>query len=65
VAANGRLRERLTQLAAERGVRLVLAPPEYCTDNAAMAAIAWEQLARGETADLNVDVLPGSIRSAR
>ncbi|MBM4143424.1 MAG: tRNA (adenosine(37)-N6)-threonylcarbamoyltransferase complex transferase subunit TsaD [Lentisphaerae bacterium] len=40
VALNGRLRERLAALAAAAGVRLVLADPAYCTDNAAMVAAA-------------------------
>jgi N6-L-threonylcarbamoyladenine synthase len=65
VAANKRLRERLRQLGDELGVTLVLAPLEYCTDNAAMAAIAWEQLARGDIASLDVDVTPGTIRRQR
>lgn len=65
VAANSRLRQRLSELAAETSVRLVLAPPELCTDNAAMAGIAWEMLERGETAALDVDVIPGTVRMAR
>jgi N6-L-threonylcarbamoyladenine synthase len=65
VAANGQLRQRLLDLAAETGVRLVLAPPELCTDNAAMAGIAWEMLARGETAELDVDVVAGTVRLPR
>jgi N6-L-threonylcarbamoyladenine synthase len=35
---------------------------ELCTDNAAMAAIAWEHLAAGRIASLNADVLPGLVR---
>jgi len=58
VAANTRLRERLQTLDGS----LVMAPPELCTDNAAMAAIAWELLDAGHTADLSVDVAPGLIR---
>jgi N6-L-threonylcarbamoyladenine synthase len=38
VALNGRLRARLTDLCAERRVPLLLAPPRYCGDNAAMVA---------------------------
>ena len=55
VAANGALRNRLQQTAKENGFSLQIAPPELCTDNAAM--IAWaaaermaaaEQMAGGE-----------------
>lgn len=62
VAANQRLRARLEQTAAEAGVHVHFAPREYCTDNAAMAAIAWESLESGTTADLEMDVTPGLIR---
>jgi len=64
VAANSRLRERLQAMAGESGVDLRFAAREHCTDNAAMGAIAWEHLERGETADLDVDVRPGLIRSS-
>ncbi|HID22494.1 MAG TPA: tRNA (adenosine(37)-N6)-threonylcarbamoyltransferase complex transferase subunit TsaD, partial [Planctomycetaceae bacterium] len=33
-----------------------------CTDNAAMAAMAWELLDRGQTAPLDLDVRPGLVR---
>jgi hypothetical protein len=33
-----------------------------CTDNAAMSAIAWELLAAGRTADLELDVSAGLVR---
>jgi N6-L-threonylcarbamoyladenine synthase len=47
VAANGRLRERLGELAAEHGFRLLVPEPRYCSDNAAMIAAAGvERLAR-------------------
>ena len=36
-----------------------------CTDNAAMAAIAWEQLKRGRFAELDLDVTPGLVRQKR
>jgi N6-L-threonylcarbamoyladenine synthase len=38
VARNRRLREKLEALARSSGCRLVLARPEFCTDNAAMVA---------------------------
>jgi N6-L-threonylcarbamoyladenine synthase len=43
-------------------IELFIAPPELCTDNAAMAAVAWELLAAGRTASLDADVLPGLVR---
>ncbi|MGE3313646.1 MAG: tRNA (adenosine(37)-N6)-threonylcarbamoyltransferase complex transferase subunit TsaD [Planctomycetaceae bacterium] len=62
VAANGRLKERLEELAERMRIELVVAPIQWCTDNAAMAAVAWEKLARGETAELDIDVTPGLVR---
>ncbi|MCF7838606.1 MAG: tRNA (adenosine(37)-N6)-threonylcarbamoyltransferase complex transferase subunit TsaD, partial [Candidatus Marinimicrobia bacterium] len=38
VACNGALRAGLASLCAARGVRLLLARPGWCTDNAAMIA---------------------------
>lgn len=46
VAANGALAERLARLAAKSGFELIVPPPRYCTDNAAM--IAWAGLMRLE-----------------
>ncbi len=65
VAANRRFRDRLLQLADETGIDLLIAPPNMCTDNAAMAGIAWEMLDRGMTADLEIDVTPGLVRRPR
>lgn len=62
VAANARLRERLTQLQRDEGYDVVIAPMCLCTDNAAMGAIAWELLERGVVAELDVDVTPGLVR---
>ena len=62
VAANGRFRARLAAAAAEDGLELFVSAREYCTDNAAMAAVAWELLAAGRTAPLDLDVTPGLIR---
>ncbi len=62
VAANRQLRSGLAQMADETGVELLIAPPEYCTDNAAMAGLGWELLERGRTAPLDLDVTPGLVR---
>jgi N6-L-threonylcarbamoyladenine synthase len=62
VSANALLRERLSEMTAELGAELILAPKEYCTDNAAMAALAWEALERGRISPLDIDVTPGLIR---
>lgn len=44
VILNSRLREKLTHLAKEKNIRLLLAEPSYCADNAAMVAgIAYQQ----------------------
>lgn len=63
VAANSRLRERLAETAAAAGAELIIPPMSLCTDNAAMAAIAWEMLATGNTAPLDVGVQPGLVRN--
>jgi N6-L-threonylcarbamoyladenine synthase len=62
VAANRRLRDRLAKLAQEEAIEVVLAAPELCTDNAAMAAMAWELLEHNGGASLDLDVSPGPIR---
>lgn len=62
VAANSRLRTRLQEMTTVEGVELVIAPKQYCTDNAAMGAIAWEHLAAGRLASLDLDVTPGLVR---
>ncbi|HVJ67473.1 MAG TPA: tRNA (adenosine(37)-N6)-threonylcarbamoyltransferase complex transferase subunit TsaD [Caulifigura sp.] len=62
VAANARLRQRLEEMAARRKVDLWISPREFCTDNAAMAAIAWDLLEAGRVSPLDVDVLPGLVR---
>jgi N6-L-threonylcarbamoyladenine synthase len=64
VAANGRLRERLVELASNQAIDLVLASPDLCTDNAAMAAMAWELLDGGHQAPLDLDVNPAPVRNS-
>jgi N6-L-threonylcarbamoyladenine synthase len=63
VAANGRLRERLLEFAAEAGIELHIAPTNLCTDNAVMGAIALERLEAGLVENLELDVLPGLERA--
>jgi N6-L-threonylcarbamoyladenine synthase len=62
VAANARLRERLSAAAQAEGFTLVIPPIDLCTDNAAMSAIAWELLTAGRIADLDLDVSAGLVR---
>jgi N6-L-threonylcarbamoyladenine synthase len=58
VAVNKLLRTKLGEMAAKLGVELILAPPEWCTDNAAMAAVAVEHLRLGRFSPLDLDALP-------
>lgn len=65
VAANGRFRERLEQMAREERAELFIPPLTLCTDNAALAAIALPKLAAGRVDSLDIDVSPGLIRPGR
>ncbi len=65
VVANGRIRQRLAEMAAAEGVELFLPPTSLCTDNAAMAGVAFEKLAAGQVAELTIDVAAGLVRPGR
>jgi N6-L-threonylcarbamoyladenine synthase len=65
VAANGQFRKRLGEMAHAAGVELFIPPLSLCTDNAAMAGIAFPKLAAGQVATLDIDVEPGLVRPAR
>jgi N6-L-threonylcarbamoyladenine synthase len=59
VAANRLFRERLEAACANTGAELHIAPPDLCTDNAVMGAIAFERLKAGLVELLDLDVFPG------
>ena len=65
VAANQLFRDELQRMAKRERIEVLIAPMELCTDNAAMAAIAWDLLKAGRIADLHADVLPGLVRYAK
>ncbi|MGC1274670.1 MAG: tRNA (adenosine(37)-N6)-threonylcarbamoyltransferase complex transferase subunit TsaD [Planctomycetaceae bacterium] len=62
VAANRPFRDRLTTMCDAIQAEPILAPPNLCTDNAAMAGLAWEHVAAGRFAGLDCDVTPGLVR---
>jgi len=62
VAANRRLRARLSADAVLHRFRLYIAPPELCTDNAVMGAIAIGRLRAGLVESLDLDVSPAGVR---
>jgi N6-L-threonylcarbamoyladenine synthase len=62
VAANGHFRDRVATMAAEEGVELFIPPLPLCTDNAAMAGVAFAKLAAGQVAGLDIDVEAGLVR---
>ena len=62
VAANKRFREKAESASSKAGVKLYIAPPQLCTDNAVMGAIALERYESGLFSDLELDVSPGLSR---
>jgi len=65
VAANSRFREKLAEMAKARGVELFVPPMSLCTDNAAMAGVAFPKLAAGLVSTLDIDVTAGLVRPGR
>ena len=65
VAANTKFRQQLTEACRARRIELVIAKPQWCTDNAAMGALAWEKIRRGQYDTLELDVQPGLVRPKR
>ena len=61
VIANTRLREALTAMAIQEGVELFVPPREWCTDNAAMAALAVEKWRAGDFAPADLDAEPNFL----
>ena len=56
---DSRLRTLMTACAEKIDLPLLIAPPAYCTDNAAMiAGLGYYQLAAGERSELNLDANP-------
>lgn len=56
VAANSALQAQVRHACAQTGLHLTIPPPQYCTDNAAMIALAgYFRLLSGERADYDLD----------
>lgn len=61
VSANSELRRRAAELMAQQGAHLYVVPPEYCTDNAAMIAVAGRfKLAAGHSSPLTLTAVPNA-----
>jgi N6-L-threonylcarbamoyladenine synthase len=64
VAANRRLREKMTARAEREGIRTYFPPARLCTDNAAMiAGLAYPLLRAGRASDLWLDAVPTKVRA--
>ena len=60
VASNTLLRESLQSWGESHGIDVLIPPLSLCTDNAAMGAIAWERLDRGDHDPLDLDITANS-----
>lgn len=59
VAANSRLREKMTEMAEKENISVLYPPPVLCTDNAAMIACAgYFAYEDGVRAELNLNAIP-------
>ena len=63
VAANSHFRGEIEKAARKEGVRLYIAPPKLCTDNAVMGGVAIERFRAGLFESLDLDVYPGLVRN--
>lgn len=62
VSANSRLRARAEEWAAKKGLRLVIPPLRYCTDNAAMIGyVGALRMARGEFSEIDLGPSPQAL----
>ncbi|HVM13196.1 MAG TPA: tRNA (adenosine(37)-N6)-threonylcarbamoyltransferase complex transferase subunit TsaD [Egibacteraceae bacterium] len=65
VAANSRLRARMSEACGQAGLRLLTPSPALCTDNGAMiAAAGWNRLAAGERSALDIGADPNLALAA-
>jgi len=60
VASNSSLRNSLQKACDEKGIKLYVPSPIYCTDNAAMIGVAgYYEFMKGARADMTLNAVPG------